>query len=156
LSLPSDTSALLDRHASLTGTVAGHDLVVMGSLDGDLRLTGRLHLAPGSRLRARVQASVVELEGDFEGEVRAETLRVSASARARGVFLAERLSIQEGAVLEGSVQAPAVAEERTLAAVPVAAPQSAPASTTPAAANDDVADDEAPAATEEETTAPPA
>ena len=115
MSLPADGSAIIDRHASLTGTVAGHDLVVMGSLDGDLRLTGRLHLAAGSRLRARVQASVVELEGDFEGEVRAETLRVTASARARGVFAAERLSIEEGALLEGSVQAPAAPAELKLA-----------------------------------------
>jgi cytoskeletal protein CcmA (bactofilin family) len=87
--------------------VSGHDLVVLGSLEGDLNLSGRLQTAAGSRLRARVQAEVVELEGDFEGEVRASTLRVSASARARGMFVAERLAIQEGAVVEGSVQAPA-------------------------------------------------
>ena len=106
MSTPSPNSAVLDRHASLSGTVSGHDLIVLGSLEGDLRLTGRLHIAAGSRLRAKVQATVVELDGDFEGEVRAETLRVSASARAKGVFVAERLSIQEGAFLEGDVQAP--------------------------------------------------
>jgi cytoskeletal protein CcmA (bactofilin family) len=123
MSLPSPTSALLDRHVSFTGTVAGHDLIVLGSLDGDLRLTGRLHVAAGSRMRARVQASVVELEGDFEGELRAETLRVTSSARARGVFAAERLSIEEGAVLEGDVQAPAAPGALVLApaaAVPAA------------------------------------
>jgi cytoskeletal protein CcmA (bactofilin family) len=87
--------------------VSGHDLIVLGSLEGDLRLSGRLHIAAGSRLRAKVQATVVELDGDFEGEVRAETLRVSASARAKGVFVAERISIAEGAFLEGDVQAPA-------------------------------------------------
>jgi cytoskeletal protein CcmA (bactofilin family) len=140
----------------MTGTVAGHDLVVMGSLEGDLRLTGRLHLAAGSRLRARVHASVVDLEGDFEGEVRAETLRVSASARARGVFRAERLSIQEGAVLEGSVQAPAAAEERALAAVPGAAPPTESASAPTAAVADEPADDDEPDTAEAETTAPPA
>jgi cytoskeletal protein CcmA (bactofilin family) len=107
LSTPSPNSAVLDRHASLSGTVSGHDLIVLGSLEGDLRLSGRLHIAAGSRLRAKVQATVVELDGDFEGEVRAETLRVSASARAKGVFVAERISIAEGAFLEGDVQAPA-------------------------------------------------
>jgi cytoskeletal protein CcmA (bactofilin family) len=74
-------------------------------------------------MRARVQASVVELEGDFEGELRAETLRVTSSARARGVFAAERLSIEEGAVLEGDVQAPAAPGALVLApaaAVPAA------------------------------------
>jgi cytoskeletal protein CcmA (bactofilin family) len=141
MSLPSPTSALLDRHVSFTGTVAGHDLIVLGSLDGDLRLTGRLHVAAGSRMRARVQASVVELEGDFEGELRAETLRVTASARARGVFAAERLSIEEGAVLEGDVQAPAAPGALVLAAAPgPAAAEATPAST--AAVADETAGDE--------------
>jgi cytoskeletal protein CcmA (bactofilin family) len=107
MTTPSPDSAVVDRHASLTGRVSGHDLVVLGSLDGDLQLSGRLHTAAGSRLRAKVQAAVVEIEGDFEGEIRASTLRVSATARARGTFVAERLVIQEGAVLEGAVQAPA-------------------------------------------------
>ena len=149
--LAPDSPAVLDRHANLTGTVSGHDLVVMGSLEGDLRLTGRLHVAPGSRLRARVQASVVELEGDFEGEIRAETLRVSASARARGVFAAERLSIQEGAVLEGSVQAPAASEDRKLAPVTVAPPPAA----APASSDEDPAEDEMPDA-DNESAVPPA
>jgi cytoskeletal protein CcmA (bactofilin family) len=150
MSLPSPTSALLDRHVSFTGTVAGHDLIVLGSLDGDLRLTGRLHVAAGSRMRARVQASVVELEGDFEGELRAETLRVTSSARARGVFAAERLSIEEGAVLEGDVQAPAAPGALVLA--PAAA--EAPAASTAAVADETAGDepsgaepDPAPAAT---------
>jgi len=113
VSTPSPDSAVLDRHASLSGTVSGHDLIVLGSLEGDLRLSGRLHIAAGSRLRATVQATVVELDGDFEGEVRAETLRVSASARAKGVFVAERISIAEGAFLEGDVQAPTAPAQPT-------------------------------------------
>jgi cytoskeletal protein CcmA (bactofilin family) len=108
MSIPSPDTAVLDRHASLSGTVSGHDLIVLGSLEGDLRLSGRLHVAAGSRLRAKVQATVVELDGDFEGELRAETLHVAASARAKGVFVTERLSIQEGAFFEGDVQAPAL------------------------------------------------
>lgn len=107
MTIPSPDSAVVDRHASLTGRVSGHDLVVLGSLDGDLQLSGRLSTAAGSRLRAKVQAAVVEIEGDFEGEIRAATLRVSATACARGTFVAERLTIEEGAVLEGAVQAPA-------------------------------------------------
>jgi cytoskeletal protein CcmA (bactofilin family) len=107
MSLPSVDAAVVDRHTTLTGSVSGHDLIVLGSLEGDLRLSGRLHVAAGSRLKARVQAIVVELDGEFEGELRAQTLHVAASARAKGVFVAERISIEEGALLEGSVQAPA-------------------------------------------------
>jgi cytoskeletal protein CcmA (bactofilin family) len=107
MSLPSVDTAVVDRHTTLSGSVSGHDLIVLGSLEGELRLSGRLHIAAGSRLKARVQATVVELDGEFEGELRAQTLRVAASARAKGVFVAERISIEEGALLEGDVQAPA-------------------------------------------------
>jgi cytoskeletal protein CcmA (bactofilin family) len=110
MTTPSPDTAVVDRHATLTGRVSGRDLIVLGTLDGDLQLSGRLHTAAGSRLRAKVHASVVEIEGDFEGEIRAATLRVSATAHARGTFMAERLIIQEGAVLEGAVQAPAAPE----------------------------------------------
>jgi cytoskeletal protein CcmA (bactofilin family) len=110
MTTPSPDTAVVDRHATLSGRVSGHDLIVLGSLEGDLQLSGRLHTAAGSRLRAKVHAPVVEIEGDFEGEIRAATLRVSATAHARGTFVAERLIIQEGAVLEGAVQAPATAE----------------------------------------------
>lgn len=133
MTTPSPGSAVIDRHASVSGKLAGTDLVLNGSFDGELTLSGHLRTAAGSRLKARVKADVVEIEGEFEGEIRAGTLRVSASARARGTFVAERLSIEEGALLEGSVQAPALpivagaSPGLTLAPAPsAAAPATAP------------------------------
>jgi len=141
MTTPSPDSAIVDRHATLTGRVSGDDLIVLGSLEGDLQLSGRLHTAAGSRLRAKVHASVVEIEGDFEGEIRAATLRVSATARARGTFVAERLVIQEGAVLEGAVQAPAVPEPPATRAAAAAepSPPDAPAEPSEPPALDDPA-----------------
>lgn len=134
MTTPSPGSAVIDRHASVSGKLSGTDLVLNGSFDGEVALTGHLRTAAGSRLKARVKADVVEIEGEFEGEIRAGTLRVSATARARGTFVAERLSIEEGAFLEGSVQAPAVpivagaSPGLTLAQAPTAAaPAMAPA-----------------------------
>jgi cytoskeletal protein CcmA (bactofilin family) len=102
-------SAVLDRQANFSGRVAGQDLLVLGTFDGDLDLSGRLRAGSGSRLRARVNAAIVELEGDFEGEVQAGTLRVASTARVRGVFKADRLAVQDGAVLEGAVESPRAA-----------------------------------------------
>jgi len=42
-------------------------------------------------VKARVRADLVEIEGDFEGEVRAKTLRVGEGAHARGLFFADRM-----------------------------------------------------------------
>ena len=145
MNTPSPGSAVIDRHASVSGKLSGSDLVLNGSFDGELTLTGHLRTAAGSRLKARVKADVVEIDGEFEGEIRASTLRVSASARARGTFVAERLSIEEGAFLEGRVQAPALpvvagaSPELTLApTLTAAAPATTPAA--PAAPADGEAD----------------
>jgi cytoskeletal protein CcmA (bactofilin family) len=99
----SPDAAVLDPHAQIAGRWSGRDLVVRGGFEGEMHLTGRLRAEGGSRVRATVRADVVELEGEFEGEVRAATLVLGATARARGVFLAERLCVREGAWLEGSV-----------------------------------------------------
>jgi cytoskeletal protein CcmA (bactofilin family) len=127
---PAPGMAVFDRHASVSGKFSGHDLVLQGSLQGELTLTGLLRCAAGSRLHARVRAEVVELEGEFEGEIRATALRVSAGARARGTFIADRLSIEEGALLDGDVQAPATPVVAGAAAdpLPEAVPAPVPAS----------------------------
>jgi cytoskeletal protein CcmA (bactofilin family) len=54
-------------------------------------------------VKAVVKAKAVEIEGEFEGEVRAESLRLAPTARARGTFVAKRLVIEEGAVFHGAV-----------------------------------------------------
>ena len=54
-------------------------------------------------MKGRVRANLVEIDGDFEGEVRAETLRVGVGASARGKFFAGRISLVDGARLEGDV-----------------------------------------------------
>ena len=54
-------------------------------------------------MKAKVKAAVAEIEGEFEGEVRADSLTLTETARAKGTFLAKRLNVREGAVLEGAI-----------------------------------------------------
>lgn len=102
LAPPQDLTVLASGCA-VSGRVSGRDLDVLGRFEGDLDLTGRVHVASGSQVKGRVRASLVEIDGDFEGEVRAETLRVGVGASARGLFFADRISIVDGALLEGDV-----------------------------------------------------
>ena len=94
---------VLASGCAVSGRVAGRDLDVLGRFEGELELSGRVHVAPGSQVKGRVRANLVEIDGDFEGEVRAETLRVGAGASARGKFFSGRLAIADGARLEGDV-----------------------------------------------------
>ena len=103
---PSSTApheSTLSADLNVTGTISGQDLAVLGQFAGELRLAGQLRTGGSSRVKAIVKARAVEIEGEFEGEVRAESLRLARTARARGIFVAQRLVIEEGAVLHGAV-----------------------------------------------------
>ncbi|PYQ52573.1 MAG: hypothetical protein DMF78_11015 [Acidobacteria bacterium] len=103
MAVPHRDATVLSPGTALSGRVSGQDLDVLGAFDGELELSGRLRLATGSKVKARVRAALVEIDGDFEGEVRAGTLRVAESAHARGLFFADRITVVEGARLEGGV-----------------------------------------------------
>jgi len=94
---------VLASGCAVSGRVAGRDLDVLGRFEGELDLSGRVHVASGSQVKGRVRANLVEIDGDFEGEVRAQTLRVGVGASARGKFFAGRISVVDGASLDGDV-----------------------------------------------------
>jgi cytoskeletal protein CcmA (bactofilin family) len=101
--IPQQDLTVLASGCAVSGRVAGRDLDVLGQFDGELELSGRVHVAAGSRVKGRVRANLVEIDGDFEGEVRTETLRLGVGASARGKFFAGRIAIVDGARLEGDV-----------------------------------------------------
>jgi cytoskeletal protein CcmA (bactofilin family) len=94
--------SILGEDASLSGRITVQDLTILGTFEGDLTVRGRLQLGPKAKVNAKVQAQVVEVEGSFQGEIRAGSLTFAPTANARGLFLADRLGIREGALVEGS------------------------------------------------------
>jgi cytoskeletal protein CcmA (bactofilin family) len=116
---PNQDATVLAAGGALSGRVSGRDLDILGRFEGELKLSGRVRLAPGSQVKARVRADLVEIEGDFEGEVRAGTLRVGESAHAHGLFFADRIAVREGAWFEGGVNPaePVVAVESVLSSI---------------------------------------
>jgi cytoskeletal protein CcmA (bactofilin family) len=97
--------------AVLAGKVRGQDLTVLGAVEGELQLEGRLHVGKSGRVAARVRATDVVVEGEIEGDVRASSLTLGETARARGTFVAKRLVVKEGALLEGSINPASAALE---------------------------------------------
>ena len=124
VSVTKEGGAVFGAEEVFSGTLHGQDLTVHGGFDGEVELKGRLRVTRGGRVRAKVKAMAVDLEGEFDGEIRTETLTVAETARARGTFVAKRLSVKEGALIEGAVNPPGEARTGT--------PATAPARTSPA------------------------
>jgi cytoskeletal protein CcmA (bactofilin family) len=138
--------------ARFDGTYKGGELTVLGHFEGLLELSGRLQLGPQGCVKGIVEAAAAQIEGEFEGELRADKLAFGASARAGGVFHAPCLSMREGARVDGALNVD-VAPSATVPAPHVeAAPQaSEPRAAAPAQDDDEDAaacddDDDAPAA----------
>ncbi|PYQ20968.1 MAG: hypothetical protein DMF79_09200 [Acidobacteria bacterium] len=112
-------TAVIGEDASFSGRFVGKDLLLLGRLEGDIELRGRLHLGPKGHGKANVQAATVEVEGELDGEIRADVLSLMPTARVRGTILAKRLSVQEGAVVEGSIN-PGSARHAEASASPAA------------------------------------
>jgi cytoskeletal protein CcmA (bactofilin family) len=131
------TTAIVGEDAQFSGRFSGHDLDVLGRLEGEVEIKGRLRVGKKGRVKAKVKAAVAEIDGEFEGELRADALTLTETARAKGTFVAKRLNVREGAVLEGAINPNAPAAPIPAPAPPPAveagagAPTAAPAESKP-------------------------
>lgn len=111
---------LLDPDSDIDGTVRGKDAQVQGRFRGDITVSGRLVIAEGARVEARVTAETVEIAGHFTGELTARSLVLLEKARVDGSIQAQALSVREGAQINGPVNAGGEAS-RTVRPSPAAA-----------------------------------
>jgi cytoskeletal protein CcmA (bactofilin family) len=98
--------AVIGRSTRVRGRVSGEgDLVIEGSLEGDVTLRGDLTIAEGGRATSTIEATAVTLCGELDGDVRASgAVRVEAGARVHGDVSGESVSIEEGAEFVGRLE----------------------------------------------------
>jgi cytoskeletal protein CcmA (bactofilin family) len=81
------------------------DLRVEGVVEGEIALDGDLSLGAAATVVAPVSGRSVEIEGELHGSVSASRdLSVRAGGRVRGDVRAARLSIDDGAVIDGVLE----------------------------------------------------
>ena len=95
--------AAIGEESSFSGKFKGQDLIVLGRFEGEIEVRGRLRVGPKGQAKASVRAATVEVEGEIEGDVRCDSLSLMPTARVRGTLTAKRLAVQEGALVEGSI-----------------------------------------------------
>jgi cytoskeletal protein CcmA (bactofilin family) len=97
----------LGKGAHIRGRIAGEgDLRVEGGISGDVALKGDLFVSDGAEITADVEARSVVVEGALEGDIAAtDTVSIRASARVSGAIKGTSVSIEEGAAVQGRIDA---------------------------------------------------
>src|SRR6266849_8646809 len=83
----------------------GEDLYIDGQVEGTIDPKGnRLTIGPNGRVKANVSACAVVVQGKLEGTIHAsDRVDLKQSAVVVGHITTQRISIEEGARLKGSV-----------------------------------------------------
>jgi cytoskeletal protein CcmA (bactofilin family) len=120
--ISSRAAACISQGIKIKGEVTGsEDLFVDGLVDGKLNLTnGSLTIGPNGSVKADVNAREVIVRGKIEGKVTGrDKVQLWSTGQITGEVQTESLSIEEGALLKGKVEAgkqPAKATETKAAA----------------------------------------
>jgi cytoskeletal protein CcmA (bactofilin family) len=98
---------ILDVDASMQGTITFKDPVnlrINGSFEGKLDTRGNLTIGENAKVRANIHGDKIIVAGKVKGDIVAtQGLSIIAPATVEGNVTTPRLSISEGAILEGRV-----------------------------------------------------
>jgi cytoskeletal protein CcmA (bactofilin family) len=99
--------AVLGRGLTVVGRVRGEgDLRVEAQVEGDITVSGQLHLAAPGRVSGSVSGETIVVSGLLEGDATARAaVSIEAEGRVRGDIHAPELRLDEGGGLEGRIEA---------------------------------------------------
>ena len=99
------TTAIFDG-ISVTGNIKGsHNLYLNGQFEGTIDLTALLLVGKTGRLKGKVKAEYVIIEGEVEGKVIAhEKVELRAGGKYKGEILAPSVMISDNSFFDGIVQ----------------------------------------------------
>jgi cytoskeletal protein CcmA (bactofilin family) len=112
---------VVDAAGSIQGKLSGRDARILGRFEGEIELSGRLHVGEGAKVDGKVKVDTAEIGGEYKGELNARSVLLLEKARVEGALITEMLAVREGAQLNASVTCNG-ARTKTTAAAPAAAP----------------------------------
>lgn len=95
--------AVIGAGTRIRGRVTGDgDVTVLGQIEGELRVRGELFIGEGGRVVSDIDASALRIAGSLEGDVSVTgDVTILAGAKVRGDLHGARISVEEGADLDG-------------------------------------------------------
>jgi cytoskeletal protein CcmA (bactofilin family) len=98
-----DKLTVVDAAGTIQGKLGGRDARILGKFEGEIELTGRLHVGEGARVDGKVKVDTAEIGGEYKGELSARSVLLLEKARVEGALTTEMLAVREGAQLNASV-----------------------------------------------------
>jgi cytoskeletal protein CcmA (bactofilin family) len=103
--LSQNETSYFGKNLMIKGRVAGNgDIIILGGLEGEFDLSGRVKIAQPAKIKGEVKADVISVNGNVEGKLAAtQRLHLDQTARVEGQITTPKLSITEGASFNGEV-----------------------------------------------------
>jgi cytoskeletal protein CcmA (bactofilin family) len=98
------SASVIGVKTQFKGEITGTETVVVeGLVEGTVRISGPLRVAPGGTVKANVSAQSVVVAGELVGDCHAtERVEIEAAGRLNGNIRAPRVVIVEGATFRGN------------------------------------------------------
>lgn len=99
----SEIITILGKGSAFDGKLTFEGTVrIDGDFSGEIRTDGTLVVGQTAKVTAHIDASIVVIEGQVDGDIRAtERVELAGTARAVGTLHAPSLEIHRGAVFDG-------------------------------------------------------
>ena len=93
------------KNLKIKGRVSGNgNIIILGALDGEFNLKGRVKIAQPAKIKGEVKADVISVNGNVQGSLAAkERVHLDQTARIEGQIITPSLSISEGAFIDGEI-----------------------------------------------------
>ena len=103
-----ETERWLEVDASMTGTLAFKDpvnLQINGRFEGTLDTKGNLGIGQSAKVKATIHGEAISIAGEVNGTINATTsIKLLPSARVTGKVTSPRVIMEDGAILQGSLE----------------------------------------------------
>ena len=102
----STNTTYLGKNLQINGNISGEgSLLILGTFEGEFDLKGQLEVAQGAVIKGNINATGVSINGNVNGTVVAsERIVLETTASIKGRLVTPKISIQDGAVIDGELQ----------------------------------------------------